>query len=38
MKRYRHYSRDKAIVLACFGSVIEQEYVSSTPSRGTEEI
>ena len=25
MKRYRHYKRDKAIVLACFGSVIEQE-------------
>ncbi len=25
MKRYRHYSRDKAIVLACFGSVIEQD-------------
>ena len=25
MKRYRHYSRDKAIILACFGSVIEQQ-------------
>jgi len=25
MKRYRHYNRDKAIILACFGSVIEQE-------------
>jgi sirohydrochlorin cobaltochelatase len=25
MKRYRHYKRDKAIILACFGSVIEQE-------------
>lgn len=24
MKRYRHYNRDKAIILACFGSVIEQ--------------
>ncbi|SFV53906.1 Sirohydrochlorin cobaltochelatase CbiK [hydrothermal vent metagenome] len=25
MKRYRHYKKDKAIILACFGSVIEQE-------------
>ena len=25
MKRYRHYKRDKAIILACFGSVIEQD-------------
>ncbi len=25
MKRYRHHTRDKAIVLACFGSVIEQQ-------------
>jgi len=25
MKRYRHYGKDKAIVLSCFGSVIEQE-------------
>ena len=25
MKRYRHYKRDKAIILSCFGSVIEQE-------------
>jgi sirohydrochlorin cobaltochelatase len=25
MKRYRHYKRDKAIILACFGSVIEQQ-------------
>ncbi len=25
MKRYRHYKKDKAIVLACFGSVIEQD-------------
>ena len=24
MKRYRHYKRDKAIVLSCFGSVVEQ--------------
>ena len=24
MKRYRHYNKDKAIVLSCFGSVIEQ--------------
>lgn len=24
MKRYRHYSRDRAIVLSCFGSVVEQ--------------
>jgi len=24
MKRYRHYDKDKAIVLSCFGSVIEQ--------------
>ncbi len=24
MKRYRHYKKDKAIVLSCFGSVIEQ--------------
>jgi sirohydrochlorin cobaltochelatase len=24
MKRYRHYKRDKAIILSCFGSVIEQ--------------
>jgi len=25
MKRYRHYKKDKAIILACFGSVIEQD-------------
>jgi sirohydrochlorin cobaltochelatase len=25
MKRYRHYKQDKAIVLSCFGSVIEQQ-------------
>jgi len=25
MKRYRHYSKDKAVLLSCFGSVIEQE-------------
>ena len=25
MKRYRHYKKDKAIVLSCFGSVIEQQ-------------
>ncbi len=25
MKRYRHYKRDKAIILACFGSVVEQD-------------
>jgi len=25
MKRYRHYKKDRAIVLSCFGSVIEQE-------------
>lgn len=25
MKRYRHHNKDKAIVLACFGSVIEQQ-------------
>ncbi len=25
MKRYRHYKRDKAIILSIFGSVIEQE-------------
>jgi sirohydrochlorin cobaltochelatase len=25
MKRYRHYNKDKAIILSCFGSVIEQE-------------
>jgi sirohydrochlorin cobaltochelatase len=25
MKRYRHYKKEKAIILACFGSVIEQE-------------
>jgi sirohydrochlorin cobaltochelatase len=25
MKRYRHYSKKRAIVLACFGSVIEQK-------------
>ncbi len=24
MKRYRHYKKDKAIILSCFGSVIEQ--------------
>ena len=24
MKRYRHYDKDKAIILSCFGSVIEQ--------------
>ncbi len=24
MKRYRHYSKDRAIVLSCFGSVIEE--------------
>jgi len=29
MKRYRHYKKDKAIVLACFGSVIEQEMYLS---------
>jgi len=25
MKRYRHYSKNKAIILSCFGSVIEQD-------------
>ena len=25
MKRYQHYKRDRAIVLSCFGSVIEQD-------------
>jgi sirohydrochlorin cobaltochelatase len=25
MKRYRHYKKDKAIILSCFGSVIEQQ-------------
>ena len=25
MKRYRHYKQDKAIILSCFGSVIEQK-------------
>lgn len=25
MKRYRHYKKEKAIILACFGSVVEQE-------------
>ena len=25
MKRYRHYRKDTAIILACFGSVIEQQ-------------
>ena len=24
MKRYRHYTKDRAIVLSCFGSIIEQ--------------
>ncbi len=25
MKRYRHYKRDRAVILSCFGSVIEQQ-------------
>ncbi len=25
MKRYRHYKKDKAVVLSCFGSIIEQQ-------------
>ena len=25
MKRYRHYKKDKAVILSCFGSVIEQQ-------------
>ncbi len=25
MKRYRHYNKEKAIILSCFGSVIEQK-------------
>ncbi|WP_024955217.1 sirohydrochlorin cobaltochelatase [Sulfurospirillum arcachonense] len=25
MKRYRHYTQDRAIVLSCFGSVVEQK-------------
>ena len=25
MKRYRHYKQDKAIVLSCFGSIIDQD-------------
>jgi len=25
MKRYRHYKQDKAIILSCFGSIIEQD-------------
>ena len=25
MKRYRHYKQDKAIILSCFGSVVEQD-------------
>ena len=29
MKRYRHYKRDKAIILSCFGSVVEQEMYLS---------
>ena len=24
MKRYRHYNKDTAIILSCFGSVVEQ--------------
>ena len=29
MKRYRHYSKDRAIVLSCFGSVIEEKLYLS---------
>ena len=25
MKRYRHYNKDRAIILSCFGSVVEQD-------------
>jgi len=25
MKRYRHYTKDKAIILSCFGSIVESE-------------
>ncbi len=25
MKRYRHYTKDRAIVLSCFGSIVEQK-------------
>jgi len=32
MKRYRHYKKDKAIVLSCFGSVIEQQMYEDLKS------
>jgi sirohydrochlorin cobaltochelatase len=32
MKRYRHYKKNKAIVLSCFGSVIEQQMYENLKS------
>jgi sirohydrochlorin cobaltochelatase len=29
MKRYRHYKKDKAIVLSCFGSVVQQQIYTN---------
>ena len=37
MKRFRHYSKKRAIVLACFGSVIEQDKYLNLESKVKEE-
>jgi len=33
MKRYRHYKKDKAIILSCFGSIIEQKQYEKLQKR-----
>jgi sirohydrochlorin cobaltochelatase len=37
MKRYRHYKKDKAIILSCFGSVIEQNMYEELKDEITKE-
>ncbi len=36
MKRYRHYTKDKAIVLSCFGSVVEQKRYEALAKKVSE--
>jgi len=37
MKRYRHYNKDRAIVLSCFGSIIEEKLYTELADKIKEE-
>ena len=37
MKRYRHYNKDKAIILSCFGSVVSYKLYEELKKRVEEE-